>query len=109
MILNFVGPALVASLIDNGFDVADDDFGLIHFIIFIPILLGLYFGLWQIVQGRRMSFMPATVLLAEGERPPVLYLRSFDDDDLIDPMPPMVPLGDLFEAFVSYDAHLIHA
>jgi hypothetical protein len=43
-----------------------------------------------------MRALPALDLLRRDRRPPVLFLRSFDDDDLIDPTPRMVPMGDWF-------------
>jgi hypothetical protein len=44
-----------------------------------------------------MRAIPAADLLDKDKRAPVLFLRSFDDDDLIDPNPRMVPLGDRFQ------------
>jgi hypothetical protein len=53
-------------------------------------------GALLIDRGRRMQALPAQELLRRDRRAPVLFLRSFDDDDLVDPTPRMVPLGDYF-------------
>jgi hypothetical protein len=53
-------------------------------------------GALLIARGRQLRALPAQVLLAHDRREPILFLRSFDDDDLIDPTPRMVPLGDYF-------------
>jgi hypothetical protein len=45
----------------------------------MPVLIRL------IARGRSMRAMTAPDLLKRDRRPPVVFLRSFDDDDLIDP------------------------
>jgi hypothetical protein len=43
-----------------------------------------------------MRAVPAEQQLQDDKRPPVLFLRSFEDDDLLDPTPRMIPMGDFF-------------
>ena len=50
----------------------------------------------MIGRGRRMRALPALELLHRDRRAPVLFMRSFEDDDLVDPTPRMIPLGDMF-------------
>jgi len=60
--------------------------GLLFFVIAIAILsflLPTMIGL--IARGRRLRALPADELLRREERAPVVLLRSFNDDDLIDP------------------------
>lgn len=67
-------------------------------LFWVALLVGLaafYAGFVLIRVGRRMCARPAIEILAAGARAPVLFLRSFDDDDLVDPTPRMVPMGDL--------------
>lgn len=99
MAIGLVSPSLGLYLLDSDFEndtLEVENLGL-YLCLLIPILLGFYGGAWLIARGRRMRAVPATTLLAEGARAAVLFLRSFDDDDLIDPTPRMVPLGDFFE------------
>ena len=56
----------------------------------------LFIGVSLIGVGRRLRIAPAALKLLQQGISPVLFLRSFDDDDLIDPTPPMIPLGDFF-------------
>jgi hypothetical protein len=53
-------------------------------------------GVALIARGRQLQASSALQLLQSDRRAPVLFLRSFDDDDLIDPTPRMIPLGDMF-------------
>ncbi len=62
-------------------------------VVYVVFLVGVRF----IARGRRMRAIPAVDLLRKDMRAPVLFLRSFEDDDLIDPTPRMVPMGDLFQ------------
>ena len=62
-------------------------------VVYVVFLVGVRF----IARGRRMRAIPAVDLLRKDTRAPVLFLRSFEDDDLIDPTPRMVPMGDLFQ------------
>jgi hypothetical protein len=55
-------------------------------------LAGFYAGFALIHRGRRMCAKPALEVLAVDAP---LFLRSFSDDDLLDPTPRMVPFGDL--------------
>lgn len=48
-------------------------------LLILPTMIGL------IARGRRMRALPADELLRREERAPVVLLRSFSDDDLIDP------------------------
>lgn len=66
------------------------------FLIAAPSALGIFGGAWLILRGRRMRALPADALLKDNTHPPVLFLRSFDDDDLVDPTPRMIPMGDFF-------------
>ena len=99
MVIGLVSPSLGLYLLDSDFeiDTLEVENLWVYLCLLIPILLGFYGGAWLITWGRRMRAVPATTLLADGDRPAVLFLRSFDDDDLIDPTPRMVPFGDLFE------------
>jgi hypothetical protein len=99
MIIGVLAPTLGLYLLDSGFDVEAADVAdlLVYLVLLIPVLLGFYGGVWLIARGRRMRAVGATALLAETAPAPVLFLRSFDDDDLVDPTPRMLPLGDLFE------------
>ena len=65
-------------------------------LIAAPSVLGLFGGTWVISVGRRMRAIPAETPVKEGDHPPILFLRSFDDDDLVDPTPGMIPIGDFF-------------
>lgn len=65
-------------------------------LIAAPSVLGIFGGAWLISRGRRMRAIPAETLLKDAARPPILFLRSFDDDDLVDPTPRMIPMGDFF-------------
>lgn len=62
----------------------------------VPGIIGFLVGAKLIAWGRRMRAVPAAQRLQEDSRSPVLFLRSFEDDDLVDPTPRMVPMGDLF-------------
>jgi len=99
MVIGLVTPSLGLYLLDSDFeiDTVEVENLWIYLCLLIPILLGFYGGAWLIARGRRMRAVPAITLLADGALPAVLFLRSFDDDDLIDPTPRMVPFGDLFE------------
>ena len=67
------------------------------YLVFAVILVvGFFGGVWLVALARRLRVRPADTVLAEASRPLVLFLRSFDDDDLIDPTPRIIPLGDFF-------------
>ncbi len=53
--------------------------------IVAPGLLALPFGAQMVIYGRRMRVKNALTVLSTDHRPHVLYLRSFDDEDLPDP------------------------
>jgi hypothetical protein len=53
--------------------------------VVVPGLLALPFGAHVVIYGRRMRVKSALTVLSNDRRPHVLYLRSFDDDDLPDP------------------------
>ncbi len=99
MVVGLVGPTLELYALEGDFNIdnLDTEVFWAYVIFVLLILLGFYAGAWLIARGRRMRAVPATVLLADDSRPVVLYLRSFDDDDLVDPTPRMIPLGDYFE------------
>jgi len=61
---------------------------LITFVLALPSLVIPFFGSELIETGRRMRAQNAISVLSEDRRAPVLYLRSFDDDDLQDPTLP---------------------
>jgi len=62
----------------------------------LPSLAIFIGGVLLIARGRQLQALPALDLLRQDRRTPVLFLRSFDDDDLVDPTPRMVPFGDFF-------------
>ena len=64
--------------------------GLLAFVVF---LVGVRF----IDRGRRMRAIPAVDLLRKDTRAPVLFLRSFEDDDLSHPAQRLVPMRDMFQ------------
>ena len=65
--------------------------GLVQLVLFLAtmpmVLLIIPRSVGFIARGRRMRALPADELLRRDERPPVVLLRSFSDDDLIDPFP----------------------
>lgn len=65
-------------------------------LILASSLVALLTGVGGIGRGRRLRMPPASDILFQQQEAPVLFLRSFDDDDLIDPTPRMIPLGDFF-------------
>lgn len=97
MVVGLVAPTLGA-YIPAGFDptaTAPVD-TLFFWMLAVPGIIGLFFGVKLIGWGRQMRALPAVERLQEDPRSPVLFLRSFEDDDLVDPTPRMVPMGDLF-------------
>jgi hypothetical protein len=48
------------------------------------------FGPQLLERGRRLRATDASAVLAADRRPPILYLRSFEDDDLPDPALPSI-------------------
>ena len=99
MVVGMLGPTigLYALDIDSEIDVLESEMLWVYLCLVMLFLTGFYGGVWLIARGRRMRAVPAATLLADDARPAVLFLRSFDDDDLIDPTPRMVPFGDIFE------------
>ena len=80
-----------------GIDSADSDAaGLVAAASVLPAFAIFLGGTLLISRGRQLQALPAAELLRQDRRSPVLFLRSFDDDDLVDPTPRMVPLGDYF-------------
>jgi hypothetical protein len=53
--------------------------------IWLACLLGMPYSVRLIRYGQRLRQRSALEVLAQDGRAPVLYLRSFDDDDLEDP------------------------
>lgn len=47
----------------------------------LTVALGLALARWMILKGKRLAARRAEDVLAEDKRPPVLYLRSFRDED----------------------------
>jgi len=90
MVVGFFAPSVAMVLLESGEE------GVEVILLAIIFLAGLFVGVKLIGLGRRMRAMPAVERLAVDTRPPVGFLRSFDDDDLLDPTPRMVPLGDFF-------------
>lgn len=90
VILGLFAPTAALVMLDSGGD------GALVIVLAFLFIAGLYGGVQLIAHGRRMRAIPAEQQLAATERPPVLFLRSFDDDDLLDPTPRMIPLGDFF-------------
>jgi hypothetical protein len=67
-------------------------------LFWLALLIGLasfYARFALIHRGRRMCGQPAIEELAEDASAPIPFLRSFLDDDLLDPAPWMVPFGAL--------------
>ncbi len=90
IIIGFVAPTIALALWEAG-----EETGLV--IVFVVLFfVGVYGGVQVIGYGRRLRTMPAQTQLERDKRAPVLYLRSFEDDDLLDPTPRMIPLGDFF-------------
>lgn len=100
VVVGIVGPSMALLALDPDYlldrdDVGDDPiFWVTTLVGFVGGVLG---GVKLIGRGRRMRAVPALDVLRHDPRAPVLFLRSFDDDDLVDPTPVMVPLGDLFQ------------
>lgn len=60
--------------------------GVVVWVVTMPVLfLSMPVFIRLISRGRSMRAMTAMDLLRHDRRPPVVFLRSFDDDDLIDP------------------------
>ncbi len=60
--------------------------GFMWYLLTIPVLLlAMPVVVRLIARGRSMRAMTAQELLEHDQRSPVVFLRSFDDDDLIDP------------------------
>jgi len=90
LILGLVAPTAVIMIFDMDYDET------LAFVVAIPFVVGIYGGAQLIGWGRRLRAFPAEQQLVSDQRSPVLFLRSFDDDDLLDPTPRMIPLGDMF-------------
>jgi len=58
---------------------------LIWMLVAVPGVVALPIGAQVVIYGRRMRARDALSVLSIDPRPPVLYLRSFDDEDLPDP------------------------
>jgi hypothetical protein len=58
---------------------------LIFFLVALPGTVVPLFGPELLERGRKMRTKDAVTVLAKDRRAPVLYLRSFEDEDLIDP------------------------
>lgn len=95
--LGLVLPAAIAIVLAPAGEFETVSSAVVFFIVFISSFIGLgLVGVVLFASGRQMRALPAAELLRRDPRPPVLFLRSFDDDDLIDPTPRMVPMGDWF-------------
>lgn len=90
LVLGLVAPAAATVIFDMGND------EMLIIVIAIPFIVGIYGGAQLIGWGRRLRAIPAEQQLVSDPRSPVLFLRSFEDDDLLDPTPRMIPLGDMF-------------
>jgi hypothetical protein len=64
--------------------------------LFAICATALFGGAYIFSLGRRMRAVPADRILRDRSTLPVLFLRSFGDDDLVDPTPRMIPMGDFF-------------
>ena len=99
IVLGLVLPEPIAVALKQPLGLDTDEFGFVA-VLFVGALLsfvGLFaVGVLLVARGRQMRALPALELLRRDRRPPVLFLRSFDDDDLIDPTPRILPLGDWF-------------
>ena len=91
MILATLAPVIAVFALDLTVE-SEDVVSLLVFlgalVAYVVFLVGVRF----IARGRRMRAIPAVDLLRKDTRAPVLFLRSFEDDDLIDPTPRMVPM-----------------
>jgi hypothetical protein len=95
---SLLAPSIILVAYGPGPETDPDGAGAVILLIVVTLLsfaLGL-FGVSLIGRGRRLQAFPALELMRRDRRAPVLFLRSFDDDDLIDPTPRMIPLGDFF-------------
>jgi len=90
IVVGFLAPNIALALLESGGDTV------LAAAFIILFFVGLYGGVQLVGYGRRLRTIPAQQQLEDDKRPPVLYLRSFDDDDLLDPTPRMIPLGDFF-------------
>ncbi|MCP5084717.1 MAG: hypothetical protein GY948_23775 [Alphaproteobacteria bacterium] len=96
MVLAALAPAAAMFALDPTFGSGEENF--LPYLIGAPVLYVVFLvGARFIARGRRMQAVPAVDMLREDGRAPVLFLRSFDDDDLIDPTPHMVPMGEMFQ------------
>jgi hypothetical protein len=90
MIFGFFAPMVALAIMESGGEV-------VIALVFVALFFaGVYGGIQLIGIGRRMRAVPAEQQLQDDKRPPVLFLRSFEDDDLLDPTPRMIPMGDFF-------------
>jgi len=77
-------------------------------LVAVPLIfVAMVIGALLITRGRQWRILPAVESLRRDRRPPVLFLRSFDDDDLVDPTPRMIPLGAFFAR--TYEESLVGA
>jgi hypothetical protein len=91
-------PWVIVVAVGAGYRMNSDDVGSVAFLIvatLISLMIWLV-GVALIGRGRRLQSCPALQLMQRDPRRPILFLRSFDDDDLFDPTPRMIPLGDYF-------------
>lgn len=101
-VLVFVGfalPTIIYYALGLVYEVDPNDFGpaaILTLGSLVSFVGGVLFGVVLIGRGRRMRALPALELLHRDRRAPVLFMRSFEDDDLVDPTPRMIPLGDMF-------------
>jgi len=90
IIVGFIAPMAALEVMETGGD------AVVALAFVVLFFAGVYGGVQIIGIGRRMRAIPAEQQLEDDNRPPVLYLRSFEDDDLLDPTPRMIPMGDFF-------------
>lgn len=98
VVISVFAPTIVLSVMGVGSYVDPFDPGLygLYLVFAICLVVGFFGGLWLVALARRMRAVPAAAILSDDTTRLVLYLRSFDDDDLVDPTPRLIPLGDFF-------------
>ncbi len=96
MVAATLAPTIAAYALDLSYRSEDELLPLI-LLGSLVVYAAFLWGVRLISIGRRMRAPPAQDVLGADPRGPVLFLRSFEDDDLIDPTPLMVPMGDMFQ------------
>ena len=97
---SFVFPAIAIVALGIDEELKSDDLSLALTFLFgagmVAVFAVFLIGVAVTAHGRQLRALPAAELLRQDRRIPLLFLRSFDDDDLIDPTPRMMPMGDNF-------------